>query len=115
VHRDEEEKGDNMICPQCYGRGVMENCIQYQPCPLCSGFGVVLCCEGMQSQPNYTELEVTMSVSRSRHRRQQQRLKKQRAKEEEDLQLIGGVIQSHASVKLQPRRERRPRKQLKAG
>lgn len=49
-----------MICPECFGAGRIlvygkfdDNAychVSWQPCPSCSGFKVIHCCEGEQVQ-----------------------------------------------------------------
>ena len=41
-----------MLCPACYGKGMIQRDGAMRPCPECGGWGVLSCCEGLVAQPN---------------------------------------------------------------
>ena len=45
-----------MLCPLCYGRGLLIAGGQVVPCPECAGQGIVHCCDGLSEQPEEVPL-----------------------------------------------------------
>jgi len=41
-----------MLCPACYGKGLIQRDGASVPCPDCGGWGFLNCCEGLVAQPN---------------------------------------------------------------
>ncbi len=40
-----------MLCPTCYGKGLVKRVGTPTPCAECGGCGVLHCCEGLVAQP----------------------------------------------------------------
>ncbi|VTS03117.1 unnamed protein product [Tuwongella immobilis] len=58
-----------MICPMCHGKQWSFVQGTPRPCPECSGFGSIHCCEGLQGCPVLDELESTIETESSRSSR----------------------------------------------
>lgn len=45
-----------MLCPLCHGHRLFSYQGQLLPCPECEGHGEIHCCDGLQEQPDESEL-----------------------------------------------------------